>query len=167
LLDVRFRPNEVVVVFVLLDVVLLPLSAMIGTVVVVSLFESVTLPESVEADAPTTSLGLNLTSNKDSYDTSNKDSGNLSNKDSGNQVTTTTTTSVGVTFYGPLTLQDLSANVSSDKVSAVYAGTGSASVTTGAGSSSFAGVQTSSVNTGLQSVNQAATAVAATAAVQF
>jgi len=83
-------------------------------------------------------------------------------------VTNTKTTAVSLTFDGPLTVQDLNAQVTAADISNTSGIVSGAITLNGAGSSSeFAGIQTVSANTGVESATNAATAVAATASVNF
>ena len=73
------------------------------------------------------------------------------------------------TIYKVSSDQSLSSTVTGNSVTAAWPGSGGA-INTGAISlteSGFAGVQTASNNTGLNSVNQAATAIAANANITF
>jgi len=106
------------------------------------------------------------------------DGGNSSTKTSTKTTTTsislsstkndTHTTNTSVTFEGPLTTQDLNADVHGGDIHADSGIVAGSIALNGAGDSSeFSGINTVSANTGLQSVAQAATAVAATASVTF
>jgi hypothetical protein len=114
----------------------------------------------------------NTVASNDGGNTSTKTSTKTTNTNisltSNDTHTKTTTTNTSVTFEGPLTTQDLNADVHGGDIHADSGIVAGSIALNGAGDSSeFSGINTVSANTGLQSVAQAATAVAATASVTF